>query len=88
MLWVFVFLNTATVSLLSVPSAPVRSPALSAQSLLLSLLLHALLWVCVWRGQGVVSAHLHLCGNLPGSLRSHRGPHLPGKREHAAERRL
>lgn len=65
-------------SLLSVRSVPVRSPALSAQSLLLSLLPHALLWLFVWRGEGVVSFHLHLCGMFPGSLRSHGVSHLPG----------
>lgn len=69
--------TTTTISLLSVPSVPVWSQVLSAQPLLL-FLLHALLWLCVWRGQGVVSAHLHLCGMFPGSLRSHGGPHLPG----------
>ncbi|KAI3374681.1 hypothetical protein L3Q82_021258 [Scortum barcoo] len=54
----------------------------------LSLLLHAVLWLCVRRGPGVVSAHLLLCGMFSGSLWSHSGPHLPGGRSHAAERRL
>lgn len=58
------------------PSVPVWSQVISAKSVLL-ILIYDVLRLCVWRDQGLVSPQCHLCGMFPGSLWSHRGPHIP-----------
>lgn len=71
-----------------VPAVADGPPALGAQRLLLPVLLHAVLRLHLRGGEAVVGAQLHLRGVFPGSPRSRRGPRLPGRRQHAAQRRL